>query len=178
MSATTIVTCLYADTLDFHIIGVTLALVWRHALTVTAILATRYAYTSVSITLIFCSVLDGDTRVQDLNIHDIHAKETVIAFANLRCNACAVVTHPADGHALAGFCSLVIVDARANLRCCTCAIAALDIANWLAFERHVNVIIMDHVITILANARIRRHTVSMHLASWMTNRITHVHGTR
>jgi len=154
----------------------TLALVRRHALAVIASLATRHASASISDGSIFRFIfIEGDMEIRNFNIHE---GETVVALANLGCNACAIAACRADRHAPASFRVPVIVVACANFRRRARAVAALDAADRLTSERHVNIVVLHHAITILADTRIGSYAPSMRLAGWMANWIAHVRGAR
>ena len=87
MSAATTLACVHAGTFDFHETGVTLTLVRCHAVAVIATLATRHASTCVS-----RSILRDGTRFPDSGSDlRVFEDESVVAFADFRCDARAIV---------------------------------------------------------------------------------------
>lgn len=153
VSTTTVVTRVHAGTFDLYVTGVAPALVRCYALTIIASLATRHASTTVPGTPVSRSVLRKDHMgIRDLTVDKIHEKETVVALANLRCDACAVTAHRTDGRTFASFDVSVTVDACANFWRRACAVAALDAADRLASKRKIqHIVVMNHAIAILAD---------------------------
>jgi hypothetical protein len=176
VSTTVVATRVYAGILELHVTNVALALVRRHALAVIACLAARHASATISVGSISRFIfIEGDTEIRNFNIHE---RETVVALANLGCNACAVAACRADRHAPASFRIPVIVDACANLRRRAGAVATFDAADRLTSERQVNIVVLHHAITLLADTRIGSYALSIPLAGWMANWIAHVRGAR
>jgi len=176
VSTAVVATRVHAGILELCVTSVALALVRRHALAVIASLATRHASTCISVASISRYIfIEGDTEIRKSNIH---GRETIVAFAKLGRNACTVAACRADRHASANFRVSITIDACAHFRRRACAVAALDAADRLAPERHVNIVVLHHAITVLADTRIGRYAVSMRLAGCMANWIAHVRGAR
>lgn len=85
--AAAIVACVLAGIFDFHETGMTLTLTWCHAVAIIAIFAAWYASTCVSEL-----ILRDPTPISFGSDSRIFEDESIVAFANFRCDACAIVT--------------------------------------------------------------------------------------
>jgi len=121
-----------------------------------------YAFT-VSTTVVATRVYAG--------ILELHV--TNVALALVRRHALAVIACLAARHA-----SATISVGSANLRRRAGAVATFDAADRLTSERQVNIVVLHHAITLLADTRIGSYALSIPLAGWMANWIAHVRGAR
>lgn len=169
----------HADASDLGETSATPTLVRCYAVVVVAILATRHASTSVSRRCIrgnrsrlpasFSSFPD----VRPLE------DESVVAPANFRRDARAVVARRADGLAAARR-VLVAVEARAQVRRVASAVAAIEAANRFAREQYGRVGdgVTDHAVAVFADAEAGRLADSVLLAGSVADRIALVRGAR
>jgi len=174
VSTATTLARVHAGAFDLHETSITSTFSCCHTLTVIAILTMWHAFASVS-----RSVFRNNRRIlyskSEIRVHE---NKSVVAFANLRRNTCAVVTGRTDGLASAGFRVLVAVETYAEIRRRARAIAAFDAANRFASERNVFRVVINHAITVFADAKIGPLTNSVCFTSRMTDRVTHVFGLR
>lgn len=153
-----------------HETSITLAHSWCQALAVIAFLAIWHASASVS-RFIFKDI--RGSRVLCFK-SEVREDESVVAFADLGRDARAVAAGRADGLASASFRVSIAVETHAVIRRRARAIAAFDVANRLATERNVFPVVINHAITVLADAEIRPLADPVCLAGWVTDRIARV----
>lgn len=164
MSAAAILARVHAAAFDLHETGMTSTLVRCYALTVNAILAVRHASASVSRSILrdnLCS--ESEVRVRK--------DESIIAFADLGRDARAVVAGRADRFASAVFRISITVETRTEIRRCARTVATFDFADRLASEWDVFLVVINHMITILADAKLGRLADSICFAGRVTNRV-------
>lgn len=166
VSAAAILARVHAAAFDLHEIGVTLTLARCYALTVIAILAVRHASASVSRSILrnnLCS--ESEVRIQD---------ESIVAFADLGRDARAVVAGRADRLASAIFRISITVETRTEIWRRARTVAAFDFADRLASKWNVSLVVINHTITVLANAEIGRLADTICFADRMTDRVARV----
>jgi len=146
VSTASTLTCVHAGAFDFHETSITATFSCCRALTVIAILTMWHASASRSVFRNNRRILYSKSEIR------VHENKPVIAFTNFRRDACAVVTGRTDGLASAGFRVLVAVKTYAEIRRRARAIAAFDAANRFASERNVFRVVINHAITVFADA--------------------------
>lgn len=170
VSTATALARMCAGTFDLHETDMTSTLIRCLALAVVAILAMRHACASVS-----RSILKDDRGSRCLcSESEIREDEPVVAFADLGRYARAVAAVLTYGLASADFRVSMAVETRASVRRRACAVAAFDATDRLAFERDVFRVVINHAITVLADAEIRRLADTVCFADRMTDRIARV----
>lgn len=172
MSTAATLARVHAGAFDLHETGMTSTLFWCLALAVIAILAMRHASASVS-----RFILRVNHEPRSLcSEFEIWAREdeSVVAFTDLGRDARAVAAGRADGLASADFRVSIAVETRAKIRGSARAIATFDAADRLAFERDVSSVVINHAITVLADAELGCLADSVCFASRVTDRIAHV----
>lgn len=171
MSTATTLTRVYAGAFDLHETNITSTLSWCLALAVIAILAMRQASTSI-----FRSIFGDNRRSRVFYSKSeirIRRNKSVVAFANLGRNTRTIVTSRADRLASANFRVSIPVETHAEIRRRTCAIATFNATNRLTSERNVFPVVINHAITILADAEIGCLANSICSASRVTDRVAH-----
>lgn len=176
MSTATTLTRVHASVFNLHEAGTASTLTWCHALAVIAILAMRHASAFVSRSILRDNrdsrFLCFESEVQ------VREDEPIVAFADLGRDARAIVAGRADGLASADFRVSITVETCAEIRRRACAVATFDVADWLASERDVSPVVVNHAITVFADAEIGRFADTVCFAGRMTDRVASVLRTR
>lgn len=157
-----------AGVFDPHETDMTSTLTRCLALTVVAIFAMRYASTSVS------RIILRDNRGLRFLCSEIRKDEPVVAFADFGRDARAVAAGRTDGLASADFGVSITVETGAGIWRRACAVAAFDAADRLASERDVSTVVINHAITVLADAEIGRLADTVCFAGRLTDRLARV----
>lgn len=173
VNATTVLARVHADAFDIHETGMAPALIRRHAFAVLAVSAARRASTFV------CQHIPS-RRFDVLPVMDVRLFEdvAVVALADIGSDARAVVTDRADGLASAPFRISVTVETCATIGRNACTVVAIEVADRLAFERNVPLVVINHTVTVLADAQTGRLADPVSFAGRVADGIAHVCGIR